>query len=130
MPTEFTVTLENRPGKLAELSEVLGEAEVNIRSLAGMVCEGKGIIKLVTHDLEATRAALTEAGASFEEREILSVTMSDAPGELGRYARRLADAGVNIDTIYVMDMHAGFTELALGVDNLEEARAVRGPLEA
>lgn len=129
MATEFTVTLENRPGSLAELSELLGEAGVNIRSLAGTVCDGKGVIKLVTNDLTATRETLAEAGIQYAEREILAVTLSDEAGQLGEYAGRLAQAGVNIDTIFVIDMHAGFTELALGVDDIEAAKAVPGPHE-
>ena len=124
MPIEFTVTLENRPGTLAELSEALGEAEVNIRALAGMVCEGKGIIKLVSNDDDAMRSALSDLEMPFEEREILTVTLPDQPGALGRLANALGKAGVNIDAIYVADMHDGYTEIALGVDDVAEASAL------
>jgi len=127
MPTEFTVTLENRPGTLANLSKALGEADVNIRSLAGMVCEGKGIIKLMTNDDAGTRATLTAQGLPFQEREILTVTLSDRPGELARYARLLGKAGINIDTIFVLDTHGGYTEIAIGVDKLAEATALPWP---
>lgn len=122
MATEFTVILEHRPGKLAFLSKALGEAEVNIRSLAGMVCDGKGVIKFITSDEQATRDKLNEMGASFEEREVLTVTMADRPGALGDFATVLYEADVNIDTIYVLDTAGGYTELAIGVDKIEEAR--------
>ena len=120
--TEFTVRLEHHPGSLAFLSKALGEAEVNIRSLAGMVCNGKGVIKLITSDVEATRAKLEEVHADFDQREILTVTMADRPGALGDFARVLWEANVNIDTIYVLDTAGGYTELAIGVDKLEEAK--------
>jgi hypothetical protein len=122
MPTEFTVILENKPGKLAFLSRALGEMEVNIRSLAGMVCEGNGVLKFITSDEEATRAKLDEIEATYEEREILTVTMADRPGALGDFATVLWEADINVDTIYVLDTAGGFTELAIGVDKLEEAR--------
>lgn len=122
MATEFTITLEHRPGKLAFLSKALGEAEVNIRSLAGMVCDGKGKLKFITSDETATRDKLTEIEADFEEREVLTITMADRPGALGDFAQVLYEANVNIDTIYVLDTAGGFTELAIGVDKLEEAR--------
>lgn len=122
MATEFTITLEHRPGKLAFLSRALGEAEVNIRSLAGMVCGGKGVLKFITSDEEATRAKLDEVQAEYSEREVLTVTMADRPGALGDFATVLWEADVSIDTIFVLDTAGGFTELAVGVDKLEEAR--------
>lgn len=122
MATEFTITLEHRPGKLAYLSKALGEAEVNIRSLAGMVCEGNGVIKFITNDEQATRDKLNEIEADFEEREVLTVTMADRPGALGDFATVLWEANINIDTIFVLDTAGGYTELAIGVDKIEEAR--------
>ena len=122
--TEFTITLENRPGQLALLSKSLGEAEVNIRALSGMVFEGKGILKLLTSDESATRAKLDEMELSFEEQEILTVTMPDRPGRLGEFAEMLAEADINIETIFVIDNAAGFTELAIGVDKIEEAKTL------
>jgi len=87
-----------------------------------MVCDGKGVIKLITSDVEATQAKLEEVHADFEQREILTVTMADRPGALGDFARVLWEANINIDTIYVLDTAGGYTELAIGVDRLEEAK--------
>ena len=122
--TEFTITLENQPGQLATLSKSLGEAGVNIRALSGMVCEGKGILKLLTSDETATRVKLEEMGLPFEEQEILTVTMPDRPGQLGDFAEMLGEADINIETIFVIDTAAGFTELAIGVDKIEEAKSL------
>lgn len=95
---------------------------MNIRSLAGTVCQGKGVIKIIASDEAATREKLTEVQASFEEREVLTVTMADRPGALGDFANVLYEADINIDTIYVLDTAGGYTELAIGVDKIEEAR--------
>ena len=122
--TEFTITLENRPGELANLSKSLGEADVNIRALSGMVCEGKGILKLLTSNETATRTKLEELELPFGEQEILTVTMPDRPGQLGDFAAMLGEADINIETIFVIDNAAGFTELAIGVDKIEEAKAL------
>jgi len=122
--TEFTVTLEHKPGQLASLSKSLGEADVNIRALSGMVSEGKGILKLLTSDETATRAKLEEIGVAFEEQEILTVTMPDRPGQLGDFAEMLGEADINIETIFVIDTASGFTELAIAVDNIEKAKTL------
>ena len=122
--TEFTITLENRPGQLATLSKSLGEAEVNIRALSGMICEGKGILKLLTNDETATRARLQDLGLLFKEQEILTVTVPDRPGKLGDFANMFGEADINIETIFVIDNAAGFMELAIGVDKIEEAKTL------
>ena len=67
----------------------------------------------------AARRALE--GAGFEvsaERAVLVVDVPDRPGEIGRIARQLANAGVNIDLIY----EATYSRMAIGVDDLEKAR--------
>jgi len=120
--TEFTITLENRPGNLATLSKSLGEAGVNIRALSGTVCDGKGILKMLTNDEAATRARLEELELQFTDQEILTVTVPDQPGQLGDFANMLGEADINIETIFVIDNAAGFMELAIGVDKIEEAK--------
>ena len=124
MTTEFSVTLEDRPGTLADLGEALGSAGVNIRSLAGFAVEGKGHTKLVTDNDAATRSALSGAGIAYTDREILEVTLDDRPGELGRFARKMADAGINIDSGFLLGSEGGKAQVAVGVDKLEEAKGL------
>ncbi|MFQ5945886.1 MAG: ACT domain-containing protein [Anaerolineae bacterium] len=124
MATEFSVTLEDRPGTLADLGEALGGAGVNIRSLAGFVVEGKGLMKMVTDNDAATRSALSAAGISYSDREVLELTFDDRPGELGRFARKMADAGINIDSGFLLGSEGGKTQVAVGVDKLEEAKTL------
>lgn len=122
MPTEFTVTLQDRPGTLADLGEALGRAGVNIRSLAGIPSAGKAEVKLVANDDAKTRTALRNAGLTFSEREVLAVTVPDKPGELGKLARKLANAGINIDSVYLLGTAGGKAEIAVGVNKIAEAK--------
>jgi len=89
-----------------------------------MVCGGKGILKLLTSNETATRTKLEEMGIPFEEKEILTVTMPDRPGQLGDFADMLGEADINIETIFVIDTASGFTELAIAVDKIEEAKTL------
>jgi hypothetical protein len=57
-------------------------------------------------------------GRSRRSREVLSVSLDDQPGELGRYARRLADAGVNILSFYTGGSSEGDKELIIAVDKI------------
>ena len=114
---------EDRPGVLAEVGEILGSAEVNIQTLAASNFHGQGAIHLVVDDGEEAGETLQANGFKVTEtRPVLVATLEDRPGELGRYCRRLADAGVTIAAAYVARRGAGETELILAVDDLETAR--------
>jgi hypothetical protein len=118
MSQDVTVLILNRPGTLATVGEALGNAGVNIEGLS--VLPGGGIHILV-EDADAARRALSTAGIEAGAiRPVLVLNVQDRPGEIGKTCRRLADAGVNVDLIYL----ATESRLVIGVDNLDKARAV------
>ncbi len=120
MATDLTIILTDRPGTLAELGEALGKAGVNIEGVCGFPVEGKGFTHILVEDAAAARRALEGAGIEVrDERQVLLVSLEDRPGELGETCRRISNAGVNIDLLYT----ATNTRVALGVDDLEKARA-------
>jgi hypothetical protein len=119
--TEFVVHMDNRPGMLASLTEVLAAAGVNIEALAAFGFDGEGVVRLVVDDAESARRALREAGLAAEEMQVLSAFMPHAPGELATVTRKLADSGINIDAVYVINSSAEGIELAIAVDQPETA---------
>jgi hypothetical protein len=127
MLTEVVVELEDRVGALAEVGEVLGERAVNIRALAVVkVTEGRALAHLVVEPADAAVQALRQCGlVPRRVREVLSVTLEDEPGELGRYCRKLADASINLEAVYLAGERNGAKELVLAVSDLQAARGVR-----
>jgi hypothetical protein len=112
---DLTVNLVDRPGSLAQLGETLGAAGINIEGLCGVPGGGEAVVHLLIEDPQAARNALTAAGIECgAEKEVEVVSMVDEPGELGRHMRRVADAGVNIDLVYL----ATNTRLVLGSPDL------------
>jgi hypothetical protein len=128
MLTEVVVELQDRVGALAEVGEVLGERAVNIRALAVVrVAEGRALAHLVVEPADAAVQALREHGLVPQRvREVLSVTLEDEPGELGRYCRKLADAAINLEAVYLAGERNGAKELVLAVSDLQAARGIRG----
>jgi hypothetical protein len=123
MATDLTVILEDRPGELARLGEVTGQAGVNILGMCALTGEGRGYIHLLVADdkATATRAVLEQAGMGVADaREVLVVDVEDRPGTLGEMARRFADASVNIELAYTT---FGGVKLVIATDDLEAARA-------
>jgi hypothetical protein len=120
MATEFKVMLEDRPGTLARLGGVLGNARVNIEAIQGSSREGKGFIQFVPNDPDKATNALGAAGISYTKREVLLVKVLDGPGILGDVALVMSEAGINIDSVYVTTRG----HVVLGVDDLVGATQV------
>lgn len=121
MAWDFTVELENQAGALADLGETTGKAGVNLEAVCGITYEDVGVIHILVDDADAARNALTEGDISIrDEREVLVTDVTDRPGALGELTRRLADADINIDLIYL----ATNTRIVLGVDKLDKARGL------
>lgn len=114
--TEFVVAMENRPGRLAALTEALALAGVNIEALTAYGYDGEGSVRLIVSDSDATARVLADAALRYEERTVLTAHLPDRPGELAKLTRSLADAGVNIDAIYVLKTRADGIEFAISVD--------------
>lgn len=121
MLTEFVVTMENRPGMLASLTESLAGLGVNIEALAAYGHDGDGTVRLITDDAPTTRRVLDEASLHHIEHTVLTTLLPHRPGELARLTRDIADAGVNIDALYVLRANSDGIELAMAVDQPETA---------
>ena len=124
MATEFTVILEDRPGTLARLGIVLGDAMVNMRGFTGLAVRSRAIVQFVTNDQGKATRALDVAGIAHSTREVLIVRALDEPGTLGDVALVMSQAGINIDSVYVTTR--GY--VVLGVDDLVGATQVAGGL--
>lgn len=120
--TEFTVHVANRPGMLALITEHLAEAGINIEALAAYGMGEMGELRMMVDDAFTTRAVLQRAGLNFEEREVLVTTLPHQPGAIAIMARRLADAGVNIEAVYLLHASAEGLEFAVAVDDPARAR--------
>ncbi len=120
MATEFTVFVEDRPGALAHLTEVLVKNAVNILAIHGSPCTDQGVIQFVPDSPDAAIEALQQAGFDYVTQNVLMVRLREEPGALAHLARAMGEAGVNINAIYV----AMSGQLVLDVDNHSKAQQV------
>lgn len=119
---DLSIELEDRPGALAEMGEALGRAGVSIEGGGVFVVNGVGVAHFLFEDAAAARAALASAGIRvIGENEVLVQKLRQGePGQLGKIARRMAEAGVNIEVQYSDHDH----NLILVVDDIERGRVV------
>ena len=103
MAMDLVIEVDNRPGTLARIAAAISDAGVN---LAAATCLGPGdraeLHILVPHAEAARHAlAITHQAVITREREVVVVDVEDRPGALADLARQVAEAGVDLDLVYV-----------------------------
>jgi|SRR5581483_3339749 len=121
---EFTVTIEDKPGALGRCCVALAERGVNILAFQSYVEEGESLARFVVDDPATAKAVLGSLRMIFEQTEVATARVANRPGEFGRAATKLGEAGLNIDYSYC-GVEPGSMQgiLVFGVDNLNKAAA-------
>ena len=118
---DLTIELDEKVGSVA--AEAIGKAGVNIEGICGFVVGGKGVGHVLVADPGKARQALQSAGARVTgEQDVLVLDIEDKPGSLGKLTRKIADAGVNLNAVYL----ATKTRVVIGAPDIEKARAAAG----
>jgi hypothetical protein len=125
MATDLAVSVADQPGGLADVGEALGNAGINIEGLCGVGLGDRGVIHILVEDGAAARAALEGAGLNVESEAeaIVSAIPGDVrtPGTLGKMARSVAEAGVNMRAVYLA---TGDRAVAVTDDNAKALAAL------
>ncbi|OBK71870.1 amino acid-binding protein [Mycobacterium sp. 1274761.0] len=121
MATDLTLYLDDQPGELARIGDILGRAGANISGLCAVTSGGgQAELHILVDDATSAFEALQGAGIQIAaEQEVLVLDIEDRPGALGEAARELGAARVNLTLAYL----ATKTRLVLGADNLADAKA-------
>lgn len=126
----FIVEAQNRPGELAKVAAALGDRGINIATGAVLGLTTGGGFGFLANDESGAKRALESAGIMCREIAVIPVSIADEPGALAGIAKKLGDAGVNIELVLPTGMSGGKMTLALGVDKVEAARAAVGEMVA
>lgn len=123
MATDLVIELDNEPGALASVATAISDAGVNLAAATCMGTGGTAELHILVPHAEPVRRALAITNTSItREREVVVVQATDRPGELAELARAVADAGVNIDLLYV----ATGSRVVFGSDDIEGLAAALG----
>src|SRR5580658_4967741 len=96
---QFIVTIENRPGAVAEIARTLGNAKVNILALLGSAEETRGTVHLVVDDARRAKKALDESGLTYQETTAEEYELPNKPGALAEYLEKLKAKNINLNSI-------------------------------
>lgn len=121
---EIEIKLQNKPGALSEINELLGANGINILALTVRASEGQGTVDFVATDPTRVINILESAGYEPKLQEALAAELPQHPGALNALLKPLKLAGVNIEYIYSCISAHGVgdrTVILLGVDNIAAA---------
>ncbi len=123
---QLRVAVENRPGTLAQVAKVLGDAKVNILGFLTTTAGTEGAVHLVVDNVNKAKQALDAALLSYSESEVLHLELPNVPGALGKFAEKLAAKGINITAGYQTSVKgARKASVVLAVSDLEQAARIR-----
>ena len=119
---DIAIILENRPGALADLGEILGKNGINMEGLCGIPVNDGSIVHILVEDETVTSYVLESAGFKISAvREVLVMDIgyiAGKPGSGGKMTRKIGNVGVNIDLIYFAENN----KIVIGVDDINRAR--------
>jgi hypothetical protein len=111
---EIIAVAGNDVGALAAIAEAVGGIGVNIEAISAYGVGGKAIIRIITSDATSAAKALSKIpGVEVSEAETIVYKMINRPGELGKITRKLANRGVNLESLYIVSRKQDFTEVAI-----------------
>jgi|SRR5207248_2730310 hypothetical protein len=119
--TAFRVLLPNRPGAIAGLARRLAEVAVNIETGAAVANGREAYFEFQVNDAGPTARVLKEEGAPFQQVQVLLAWIPNRPGGLARALSPLEEAGINIDSLYMVDREENRILMAIGCSDVELA---------
>jgi hypothetical protein len=122
---QISVSLDNMPGMLSKVSEILGNEGVNIRAISVADTADISTVRFVVDDPAKAINILTTNGFVIKETDVLAVETPDHPGGLNAVLRPLKDASINVHYLYPYLGRASDQAIViLGVDKTEQAEKV------
>jgi len=126
---ELVVSTNNDIGALAAVAEAVGSVGVNIEAISAYGLDNRAVFRIITNDVKTAVKALSKLpGVRIEEADTIIYKMINRPGELGKITRKLANRGVNLQSLYIVSRKQDFTEVAIrpAQADLEKAREALG----
>ncbi len=114
---QLSVFMENKPGRLTEITEALGNAGINIRGFSVADMADYGIFRLIVADADAAKKVLDGLGFTAKESDVICVNVPDKPGGLAAILKVFSEHEISVEYMYVI----ADTKIAFSVENIDKA---------
>ena len=124
---QISVFLENKEGRLLDVTRHLGEAGVNIRALCVADTSDFGVVRLIVEDPDRANDSLKDHGFTVKETTVIAVEVDDRPGGLSGVLKPLVEQEMNVEYLYCFLEKSA--ENAVVIIRVEEAEQAVGALK-
>ncbi len=122
---QLSVFIENKKGRLAEITKVLGDNKIDIRAISVADTSDFGILRIIVDRPEEAMEALKTAGMTVSLSDIIVVAVSDSPGAFSQVVQILSDNDIGIEYVYAfMSRDKGKAFVIIRADNIKKAASV------
>jgi hypothetical protein len=121
---QLRFVLPNRVGLLSEVSTFLANGKINIEALCAYGMGEQGVFMLVTDNNAKTKKILTQMGAEVIQEEIIAVELPNKPGQLQKVAKKVSEADVDINYVYVSPSGGKMTVVFKTADDKKVLKAL------
>ncbi len=97
---QISIFVENKPGRLAEITEIIAQKNINIRALSVADTTHFGILRIIVDDPEAVEKVLREAGLTVSITSVIRACIHDRPGGLAEVLKLLSAHNIQIEYMY------------------------------
>lgn len=97
---QISVFVENKAGRLSEITQILADNEVDIRALSIADTTKFGILRLIVNKPKIAENALKDAGLTVSLTDVIAIGIEDRPGGLAAALKVLTDAGIGVEYMY------------------------------
>jgi hypothetical protein len=119
---QISVFLENKSGRLAEVTNILSRADINIRALSLADTADFGILRLIVNRTDRAKEVLKENGFTVGKTEVVALVVPDRPGGLGEILKILHGGGINVEYMYAFVQRSGDNAIIIfRIDELDKA---------
>lgn len=122
---QISIFLENKSGRLAEVTDVLAQNGINIRALSLADTADFGILRLIVNDTERAKKVLKDNGFTVGKTEVIAIVVPDRPGGLAGILKALDGEKINVEYMYAFVRKTGENAIIIfRFDELEKAITV------
>lgn len=117
---QLSVFLENKTGRLNEVTSILGNAGINMSAFSVADTSEFGILRMIVSEPEKALIILKEAEFSVRLTDVVCLNSPNEPGALARALNILSDEGVFIEYLYAYSMDNKSANIVLKPDNIQK----------
>ncbi len=119
---QISIFIENRSGRLREVTKVLGDNSINIRALSLADTSEYGILRLIVDKPDMALDVLKKATFTLSETDVLAVEVNDRPGGLTEVLHTLGSADINVEYMYAfVEKSSNNAVMIFRIENIEKA---------